>query len=318
MSLRPKKLHYFLVSNRWRSCVTNSKSCWAPSVHRFGRAFDHSLLRVTWKWRVKRERLIPTKDFKAMDEERWSTLNDAIAKNLHAHKIEHPDQESDTSPDDKLTRMNSCIQAAIQKCVPTKKRLSTVKRQPSEETRRLYEVRAQKFSAIVAQGGTVTKQLRKRWNRKIRDTNLRDYNAWLDSMATDMEEADKRGDSETIFRIVKLVSGLMTVATTQAPSVDKQGNLILDHQKLAGVWQDFLQGKFKATKAEAERDPYEELGPQQLVADPLTEEAFVRALKKLKKGKACGPDNIPGEVFYNCEAAARELYDLAPKANLGA
>ena len=43
------------------------------------------------------------------------------------------------------------------------------------------------------------------------------------------------------------------------------------------------------------------------MADPLTEEAFVRALKKLKKGKACGPDNIPGEVYYNCEAAAREL-----------
>ena len=30
----------------------------------------------------------------------------------------------------------------------------------------------------------------------------------------------------------------------------------------------------------------------------------------MKKGKACGPDDIPGEVFCNCEAAARELYDL--------
>ena len=36
----------------------------------------------------------------------------------------------------------------------------------------------------------------------------------------------------------------------------------------------------------------------------------MRALKKLKKGKACGPDGIPGEVFYNCESAARELYEL--------
>lgn len=44
--------------------------------------------------------------------------------------------------------------------------------------------------------------------------------------------------------------------------------------------------------------------------DPLTEEAFVRALIKLKKGKACGPDNIPGEVYCNCESAARELYEL--------
>ena len=62
-----------------------------------------------------------------------------------------------------------------------------------------------------------------------------DYNTWLDGMATEMEEADKRGDSETIFRIVKLVSGLMTVAKTQAPTLDKQGELILDHKKLAKV-----------------------------------------------------------------------------------
>ena len=308
-SLRPKKLDYFLVSNRWRSCVTNSKVCWAPSVHRFGRAFDHSLLQISWKWRVKQAQSAPAKDFKAMTDTKWSELNATIANNLDKHKEANADSTAEISPDDQLTRLNSCIQAAIQTCVPTKKRLSAIKRATSDKTRQLYEARAQKFSNIIEQGGTVTTQLRKRWNRKIRDANLRDYNEWLDGMATKMEEADKRGDSETIFRIVKIVSGLMTVASTQAPSVDKQGDLILDHQKLTSVWQDFLQGKFEATAAEAKRDPYEELGPQ-LVADPLTEQAFVRALKKLKKGKACGPDNIPGEVYYNCESAARELYEL--------
>ena len=65
--------------------------------------------------------------------------------------------------------------------------------------------------------------------------------------------------------------------------------------------------KFKATDREAERDPYEALGPE-LVADPLTDQTFVRALQKLKKGKTCGPDDIPGEVFTNCETAERELY----------
>ena len=54
-------------------------------------------------------------------------------------------------------------------------------------------------------------------------------------MATKMEVVDKRGDSETIFRIVKIASGLMTAAKTQAPSVDKDRNLILDHQRLAKV-----------------------------------------------------------------------------------
>ena len=128
-------------------------------------------------------------------------------------------------------------------------------------------------------------------------------------MANKMEEADKKGDSETIFRIVKLMSGLMTASSSVAPSKDEQGNLILDQKKLAGTWRDFLAGKFKATKREKDRDPLEELGPQ-LIEDPLTEQAFVRALQKLKKGKACGPDGIPGEVYSNCEPAARELYRI--------
>ena len=139
---------------------------------------------------------------------------------------------------------------------------------------------------------------------------MKGYNEWLAQMATKMEEADKKDDSETIFCIVKLMSGLLTAASSTSPSTDKKGDLILDHKKLASVWSDFLAGKFKVTQAETERDPLEDLGPQ-LIADPLTEQAFVRALQKLKKGETCGPDGIPaGEVFTNCESAARELYRI--------
>ena len=131
-------------------------------------------------------------------------------------------------------------------------------------------------------------------------------------MATEMmEEADKKGDSETIFRSNSQdnISDIMSASGNAAPSVDKNGELILGQSNLADVWCQFLEGKFKPTEAELGRDQYEELGPE-LVKDPLTEQAFVRALKKLKKGKACGPDGIPAEVFYNCESAATELFNL--------
>ena len=83
--------------------------------------------------------------------------------------------------------MNKCIQDAIASHVPPKKRLSQVKREVSERTRRLYEARTQKFSAISSQGGTPSARLRKRWNRKIRDANLADYNTWLAGMTVEME-----------------------------------------------------------------------------------------------------------------------------------
>ena len=306
---RPKKLDYFFVSNRWKSCVINSATDWAPSEHRFGKHFDHSLLKIKWKWRVKSERSTPTKDFKAMTGMQWRQLDDEFKAAMEKSKTPAT-TDTNANIDESLTRMNSCLRQAIEATVPNKKRLSTIKRATSEKTRSLYVARTRKFSAIVAQGGKVSKQLRKRWHRKLRDASLRDYNDWLSLMATKMEEADKKGDSETIFRIVKIMSGLMMASSNTAPSTNKQGELILDHKQLAKTWNEFLTDKFKATEAETKlRDPYEKLGPQ-LVDDPLTEQAFVRALQKLKKGKACGPDGIPGEVFTNSESAARELYRI--------
>lgn len=43
--------------------------------------------------------------------------------------------------------------------------------------------------------------------------------------------------------------------------------------------------------------------------DPLTKNVFLEEAR-LKKGKACGPDGIPGEVFKNCDAASTALYTL--------
>ena len=68
-------------------------TCWAPSVYRFGKAFDHSLLKVSWKWRVKKVKMAVRKDFKAMSHEAWSKLGEEITKNLqeHAPIQHHPD-----------------------------------------------------------------------------------------------------------------------------------------------------------------------------------------------------------------------------------
>ena len=60
---------------------------------------------------------------------------------------------------------------------------------------------------------------------------------WFDDtgMANKMEDADKHGDSKTIFRIVKLVIGLMTVTSSRSPSIDIHDNMILDHKRLTSV-----------------------------------------------------------------------------------
>ena len=118
-----------------------------------------------------------------MDRNKWDSLGDAFNKAMQEREEPQPGANSNAHIDESLTRMNACLQKAIDETVPNKKRLSTVKRAISERTRRLYDARTRKFSAIAAQGGKVTKQLRKRWNRNICKANLSDYNDWLAVMA---------------------------------------------------------------------------------------------------------------------------------------
>ena len=309
-SKRPKKLDYFMVSNRWRSCVTNSVTKWAPSIHRFGRAFDHALLQIDWKWRLKADKRTPAKDYKGMTKENWEQLGERIKDNLQRTAVQK-DTGGQTNEEiqERVERMNAAISDAVRDCVPDKDNKARGRRRVSERTRKLYEQRAQRFSKIVAQGGEVTKSMRKRWQRKICNSNLEDYNSWLEEMTKQMEVANGQGDMETVYKTVRIISGSKRVYSNTAPAVDAEGKRILDPEELSKVWKEFLQGKFSETDLEKGRKQYDDLGPKQ-GDEPLTEQAFVRALIKIKTGKACGPDGIPSEVFKNCEAAARELYEV--------
>ena len=82
-------------------------------------------------------------------------------------------------------------------------------------------------------------------------------------MADKMEMADKKGDSATIFKIVKIMSGLLTSSAQASPSTDKDGNLILDHDKLARTWKEFLSGKFAAGGIEPPDNSKKELSMHQ-------------------------------------------------------
>ena len=128
-------------------------------------------------------------------------------------------------------------------------------------------------------------------------------------MAKDMEQAYARGDTTAVLNAICKVNGNTKSFSSKTPSKNKDGELIMGQESLAEMWRDFLEGKFKATDEESRRPDYQNIG-EQTEDDPLTKEAFLRALARLKTGKACGPDDIPGEVFKNSDAAGNALFTL--------
>ena len=57
----------------------------------------------------------------------------------------------------------------------------------------------------------------------------------------------------------------------------------------------------------------EELTPTKNNGDVLTEEEFLQGLTKMGNGKACGPDNIPADLYKRSPLCARQLYDILSK-----
>ena len=48
------QIDYAFVSRRWASSVKNCSVIWATSMHRFGRKYDHGMVQMVWKFRVKK------------------------------------------------------------------------------------------------------------------------------------------------------------------------------------------------------------------------------------------------------------------------
>ena len=78
--------------------------------------------------------------------------------------------------------------------------------------------------------------------------------------------------------------------------------MVQSADELGEVWRTFLAKKFEPTELEKIRSDFAVLpkasNEEQEAAD-LTEEEFVDAVRRLKRGKATGPDGIPVEFFKN-------------------
>ena len=81
---------------------------------------------------------------------------------------------------------------------------------------------------------------------------------------------------------------------------------------MAAVWEEFLTKKFAATTAENKRPDMETL-PCTQGSDQLTEEEVMQGLRRMNKGKARGPDNIPVEVYQGSNVCRELLVQLLQK-----
>ena len=228
---RPTKLDYLCVSNRWKSMVINTGVRWGPSIHRFGHQFDHALVSATWRWRTKKTEKIERPDFKAMDKQRWAAFDNDLRIRIEEsgrtrYKHSQPTtgkiktQINSEDMHSSYAHLSTLVQKsidAIVRVVPSKTWTKKNGRIVSEETKALYEERTRQYQA-----SRPTKEIRKRWNRKIRAACIKNYRTWVTGCTERIERADNKGDTRTIYAEVKRLIDLVSRGANTRPTAEYQ------------------------------------------------------------------------------------------------
>ena len=197
--------------------------------------------------------------------------------------------------------MCAAIKAAADKSLPPRKKKSPVERKVSARTKQLY-----KLKRSMQKRSRVSRKDLNNIQKQIQESCLSDFKEWVSNAVVEMEKADAVGNTRKIFNLVKMLSNKPKTPPTNLTH-DKAGNLLRSPEDVAKTWENFLSQKFSATQEELQRP---DMPPLEKTWDPLTREEFDRAIKRLKSGKAMGPDGVPAAVYKNCPLIENELFKL--------
>ena len=308
-----RQLDYVFVSKRWASSVTNCRVRWEPSIHRntHGVKADHALLECTWKWRIRTYKPQPVRDFSVLRPPQGGQNESTIKPNEHLIRFSNAIQaklqelgHERSDPTDKLhSDITAAIQHAIETTLPIVKKLKRQRRKVSAHTKSLIDKRSR--------GKRRTKKQVDDLQAKIRQAGLDDFKQWVQTKSDEMTEANWRGDTKKIFEVVNTLSNKSEKPPANL-TTDGQGNILGCAEDVANRWYHFLKYKFAATSVEQGRSGMAPL-PTTQGQDELTVKEIEEGLTKMQGGKACGPDEIPVEVYKLCPVC-RDLLILLVKA----
>ena len=73
----PSQIDYIFVSQRWASSVRSCATKWGLPIQAYGRKYDHALVQIKFKLRLKCQNTVQRKDFKALSSAEVAASHDS-------------------------------------------------------------------------------------------------------------------------------------------------------------------------------------------------------------------------------------------------
>jgi exonuclease III len=146
-------------------------------------------------------------------------------------------------------------------------------------------------------------------DKEVKSRCRADKKLWVENKLVQAEEAAGRNDSKTLYRIVKDLSGK---AAPRIPVSGADGKPLKSQEQEAKRWKQYFQDILNCPEPTEVHDFSGDcINALDISTEDITIEEVVKAIKKLKNGKAAGVDGIQAELLkYGGDELVRRITTL--------
>ena len=130
----------------------------------------------------------------------------------------------------------------------------------------------------------------------------------MSAQIEDIKHHSEKGNSKELWRGIHSISGKSRSYSNQQPSADSAS-------ALKAIWFAAMSKSVSATELESSREAMADIGPASNRKNERlpTDEELLICLKALRGSKACGPDDVPAEIWQQTDSARAFLFTLIRK-----
>jgi len=291
-----------LVDRRWKTAVKVCRTFQGADV-----SSDHSLVMCKLKLRLKRtkgqERHEPRRDI--------SALRDVMVQLAFKNKVEQGLADVQGQPaelNDRVQRLNEILQQAVREVLPTscKPNKPWITEHTLQLAKKKREMKQRRLESADRE-----KEYRQHCNM-VRTAARSDKEKWLQEKCQDIEKLAGDNRSREAYKLIKQIN--RSWKPKQSAIKDKNGKMLQEKEEVKKRWTEYCSGLYtnsgNSDTVIAELDQISPPPNDDEMHDILHEEVEA-AVKRLKKNKSPGIDDITGEMIQaGGDRVTDELHEI--------
>ena len=291
------QIDYIITKQRYRNQILDCKTYPGADMDS-----DHNL--VVMKCRLNFKKIMKKREVKRWDVEKLAEyeIRKKFQENITS-RLKEENSQGESSVEEKWNYMKEGIIKSAEENIGKIKRIARKKWMKKEILEMIDERRKYKNSKC-RKGKQKYRQLRNKIKRECKKAK----EEWIKEKGDEIETLVKKGQIDLAYRKVRVEFGK---GRKKANNItNKNGEPIYMAQDKVARWVEYIEELYNSNDEEIKLEEEEGVDTEEK-GDPILRSEFNTALKELKKGKAAGVDEIPGEVLQNMgEDALNKLYDI--------